>query len=165
MGELYTLMENEEEVFNVNVSYIAVENGKSSALGGIFDFLKEGVWEEIADFCSHIPFLHYFFDSKSAGQIIVTNQRVILITTTLSGCCESNEKLAVTSISHTLLNGFNSFIHQKSCCCGSSQYQFSIGICNGSEPDVFVFETDTLSSDEEAAAVLAKFDELVKSHK
>ena len=153
--QIYTLWENENEVFSVDASLIEIENNaKESVLTGI--------QESIQDFLSGIPIIHYFFEKKGACKIIVTDRRVILAMETSSCCCGG--EISVISLSHTMLNGFNSYVQTSGCCgCNKSQFRFSIGL-TGSDARDFTFDTDTISSPEEAAAVLAKFDEVVKSY-
>lgn len=144
--QIYTLWENENEVFSVDASFIEIENNaKGSVLTG-----------SIQDFLSGIPIIHYFFEKKGACKIIVTDRRVILAMETSSCCCGG--EISVISLSHTMLNGFNSYVQTS-----GFGFRFSIGL-TGSDARDFIFDTYTISSPEEASAVLAKFDEVVKSY-
>ena len=153
--EYYTLMENENELFVLKATSIEVEEGGGSVLNTIVDFIQDNVLDNVID---SNPIIAYFFQKNNDVDIVVTDQRIIIVDIETSRC-SCNKKITVRSFNKTLLDGFSSFSHKaKKCCCGcKSEFKFTLGLRDGE----LVFTTDTVTTVEEAAAVLAKFDEIL----
>ena len=155
--QAYTLQENENELFSLDTSYLELDKGGRDGSSFV-----SSIADKLSGLLEYIPIIGCCFREHCAAKIVVTNQRVIVIEKS-SRCCCGKTEYSLTSFSNTLLDGFNSFSYDKNC-CNSSHFRFSIGICRGSESGEMIFDTDTVASAEEASAVLAKFDEIVKTY-
>lgn len=153
--QIYTLRENEKELF--------VLKAKSIFIGGSSHSFWASVKASARAVLRSLPIIGCCC-GKGEVSIIVTDQRIIIVDRDVCWCC--HEEDSVIALSSKCLDGYNSFDYKRHnlllCCCAVKSFRFSIGIQRGAVSSSIIFETDTVKTPQEASAVLAKFDELLK---
>ena len=153
--QIYTLQEGEHELFVLRADSIVMP-------GSGMSYLKSLIATQRA-MMRKLPIIGRCC-GKGYVDIVVTDKRILVINRDICWCC--HEEATVTALSTTVLDGYNSysFTRTNACCfcwCPVYNFTFSIGFKRGAVAQSILFTTGSVKTPEEAAAVLAKFDELV----
>ena len=148
---LYTLMENEEVVFELNIDAFETDEGKDGLLGIVSGLLED------------IPIIGMLSNNKkNEGVFVVTNMRCIVATkgeNRFFGCsCVENRNFVMYP--RSALNGCNGYEKSRKLCCAG--FSISIGVTVGCANETLTVGTNDIETDEQAQAVVAKLATLVQ---
>lgn len=151
--QIYTLRENEKELFVLRADSIVMPGSAASFISSLLASQR--------NFLRSLPLIGCCC-GKGYVDIVATDQRILVVHHDTCFCL--HEEVTVTSLSNKVLDGYNSFEYSKKnlciCCCAKTGYRFSIGMCRGAVASSITFTTSSVTTPEEAAAVVAKFDEI-----
>lgn len=148
---LYTLMEDEEVIFELNIDNFETESENGGLLGMVTELLGLGA----------IPIGSMLFKRKATGVFVVTNMRCFVVTISERGlfcnCCEDRNFFMFP---RTALNGCNGYEKSRKLCCAG--FSISVGITVGASNETLTIVTDDIDTDEQAQAVVAKLATLIQ---
>lgn len=144
---LYTLVENEKVIFELNIDDATRSDDTAAAVAGLFKTVI-GLIPVIGPMVAN---------KKKIGVFVVTNMRC-LVAVQGKACCQ--EERAFWSFPRKALNGCSGYDKSKTCCCSS--FTISIGITVGTTNTQLEIETSDIKNDEQAQALVAKIAELAQ---
>lgn len=148
---LYTLMENEEVIFELNIDQFEMESK------------NEGLLEKVTDLLGDLPIVSMVLGNNrnAAGVFVVTNMRCFVVTMCAKGLfCNCYEDRNFFMFPRTALNGCNGYEKSRKLCC--SGFSISVGITVGASNETLTIVTNDIDTDEQAQAVVAKLATLIQ---
>lgn len=148
---LYTLVENEKVIFELNITNATRDDRAAAAVAGLIKSILPGGKKGNDD---------------GHGVFVVTNMRCFVALQKKSGlCCFSEEERFFWTFPLKALNGYNGYSSTQSkflCCCKESDFSIDIGMYYGTDKFTLSVHTDDIKNHEEAQAIVAKLVELAQ---